>query len=177
MFLRTFGSRRPPTFPINFLSLTEKEKGKLWTMMGSNQPKPTHERGKCARARARRRLCTEDVGFHCGFHCGKASGDGQTPYYGSLWRGNVPKHVARPENCEHRWCQRDWPRRDTTTGPASDWIHPSDFFTLPRRYLPLPRHKSPRRAQIAVADHRRWGALHLKIFLLLYHGDLHQSFW
>jgi hypothetical protein len=40
--------------------------------------------------------------------------------------------------------------------PASDWIHPSsDIFTLPRRYLPLPQHESPRQARIATADHRR----------------------
>jgi hypothetical protein len=51
------------------------------------------------------------------------------------------------------------------------------IFTLPQRYLPLPWHESPRQARIAAVDHRQWGALHLKIFLLLYHGDLHQSFW
>jgi hypothetical protein len=31
--------------------------------MGSNQPKPAHERGKHARARPRWRLCIEDLGY------------------------------------------------------------------------------------------------------------------
>jgi hypothetical protein len=30
-----------------------------------------------------------------GFHWGKASGNGRASYYGSLRRGNAPKHVAR----------------------------------------------------------------------------------
>jgi hypothetical protein len=41
-------------------------------------------------------------------------------------------------------------------GPASDRIHPTlDIFTSPWRYLLFPWHKSPRRARIVVADHRR----------------------
>jgi hypothetical protein len=36
---------------MNFLSLVKKEKGKLWTVMGSNQPMSAHQRGN-ARAPA-----------------------------------------------------------------------------------------------------------------------------
>jgi hypothetical protein len=59
------------------------------------------------------------------------------------------------KNDELRWCQRDWPRRDMTAGPASDPIHPTlDIFTPPRRYLLFPLQESPRRAWIVAADHR-----------------------
>jgi hypothetical protein len=65
-------------------------------------------------------------------------------------------YVSRSDNSELRWCQCDWPRRDTTAGPASDWINLSpDIVTPPQRYLPLLWHESPRRARIAVVDHRR----------------------
>jgi hypothetical protein len=72
-----------------------------------------------------------------------------------LPRGRVVITCHGRKNDELRWCQRDWQRRDTTAGPASDPIHPAvDIFTPPRRYLLFPPHESPRRAQIVAADHR-----------------------
>jgi hypothetical protein len=37
----------------------------------------------------------------------------------------VSWHVVRLNNNERRWCQHNYLRRDTATGPASDRIHPA----------------------------------------------------
>jgi hypothetical protein len=92
-------------------------------------------------------------------HRGAREGTGPRTITGCLpWplqHGGVVITCHGRRNSELQWCQCDWPRRDTTTGLASDYIHPSlDIFTLPRHYLPLLRHESPRRTQIAATDHR-----------------------
>jgi hypothetical protein len=46
-------------FSMDFLILTEKEKGNRSTVLGSIWPETAHDRRKCARARPRCRVYTE----------------------------------------------------------------------------------------------------------------------
>jgi hypothetical protein len=60
------------------------------------------------------------------------SQDYKAVYGDSPRRGKALRNVARLDNGERRWCQRDWPRRDTTAGENSGRSISIVRYFLPR---------------------------------------------
>jgi hypothetical protein len=83
-----------------------------------------------------------------GLHRGRPTDEEPGPWavYGDSPRqSKALRHAAWPDNGEHRWCQRDWPRWDTTAGENSGRsLSPVMIFLTEERYQCLDGRESRR---------------------------------